>query len=132
MLVFSLAVCFGILFSPFFLDLGTSSTTIAWIFNVQMFIWNCLSPFVRPAAQEFGWRRIGFTGVFFVSSSVICSAFAPSAEFLFFSFSVLSGKEFGDFFSPALSCSCLFSVCVCWGGGLCSINESHFTNTFSF
>nr|XP_027211154.1 monocarboxylate transporter 9-like [Penaeus vannamei] len=90
-LVFSLAVCFGILFSPFFLDLGTSSTTIAWIFNVQMFIWNFLSPFVRPAAQEFGWRRIGFTGVFFVSSSVVCSAFAPSAEFLFFSFSLLSG-----------------------------------------
>lgn len=93
MLVFSLAVCFGILFSPFFLRLDTSSTTIAWIFNTQMFIWNCLSPFVRPMAQEFGWRRIGFIGVFFVSSSVILSAFAPSAEFLFFSFSLLSGKE---------------------------------------
>lgn len=92
MLIFSLPVCFGILFSRFLLGLGTSSTTTAWIFNMQMCFWHVLGPFVRPLTLEFGWRRSGFLGVLLVSSSIMLSAFAPSAEFLFFSFSLLSGK----------------------------------------
>ncbi|XP_063614899.1 monocarboxylate transporter 5-like, partial [Penaeus indicus] len=90
-LMFSLPVGFGILFSRFLLDLGTSSTTTAWIFNLQMFFWHVVGPFVRPLTREFGWRRAGFFGVILVSSSIMLSAFAPSAEFLFFSFSLLSG-----------------------------------------
>lgn len=90
-LIFSLPVCFGILFSRFLLDLGTSSTTTAWIFNLQMAFWHVLGPFVRPLTREFGWRRSGFIGVLLVSTSIMLSAFAPSAEFLFFSFSLLSG-----------------------------------------
>ncbi|XP_037803296.1 monocarboxylate transporter 9-like isoform X1 [Penaeus monodon] len=90
-LMFSLPVGFGILFSRFLMDLGTSSTTTAWIFNLQMFFWHVVGPFVRPLTREFGWRRSGFFGVMLISSSIMLSAFAPSAEFLFFSFSLLSG-----------------------------------------
>ncbi|KAK7066379.1 hypothetical protein SK128_028050 [Halocaridina rubra] len=95
------APCFGILFSRYLLDLGTSSTTTAWIFNSQCFIWNAMGLFTRPLTQEFGWRKIGMLGALLASISMIMSAFAPSAEFLYFSFSLLSGTGGG-----AVTCIC--------------------------
>ncbi|XP_069187820.1 monocarboxylate transporter 12-B [Procambarus clarkii] len=92
MLVPLLGPCFGVLFSRFLLQEGSSSTTTAWIFNVQCFVWNMMGLVVRPLAKEFGWRNIAIKGVLLTSVSVIMSAFTPSAEFLFFSFSLLSGK----------------------------------------
>ncbi|XP_045610191.2 monocarboxylate transporter 12 [Procambarus clarkii] len=91
MLALSLAPCFGILFSGFLLDLNTPSATTSWIFNIQWLIWHLMGPLVRPLAKEFGWRRIGYLGGLLVSSSIIISAFSPSAQFLFFSYSLLSG-----------------------------------------
>lgn len=91
MLLSSLGPCFGILFSRYLLDLGASSVLTAWIFNVQLFIWHLMGPLVRPLSAEFGWRPVGFLGVLLCSMSIIFSAFSPTASFLFFSFSLLSG-----------------------------------------
>ncbi|XP_068236065.1 monocarboxylate transporter 14-like [Palaemon carinicauda] len=91
MLLSSLGPCFGILFSRYLLELGASSVLTAWIFNVQLFIWHLMGPLVRPLSAEFGWRPVGLLGVLLCSMSIILSAFSPSASFLFFSFSLLSG-----------------------------------------
>ncbi|XP_063613625.1 monocarboxylate transporter 14-like [Penaeus indicus] len=97
-----LGPCFGILFSRYLLELGTSSTTTAWIFNTQCFIWNLFGLVARPFTQEFGWRRVALLGAFLTSLSLVVSAFAPSAEFLFFSYSLLSGAGGGA------------AVCICF------------------
>nr|XP_053646666.1 uncharacterized protein LOC128698475 isoform X3 [Cherax quadricarinatus] len=90
LLVPLLGPCFGVLFSSYLLEAGSSSATTAWIFNVQCFIWNMMGLIVRPLVKEFGWRNIAFQGILLTSASVIMSAFAPSPVFLFFSFSLLS------------------------------------------
>lgn len=97
-----LGPCFGILFSRYLLELGTSSTTTAWIFNTQCFTWNLFGLVARPFTQEFGWRKVACLGGFLTSISLVISAFAPSAEFLFFSFSLLSGAGGGA------------AVCICF------------------
>ncbi|KAK7075191.1 hypothetical protein SK128_011141 [Halocaridina rubra] len=91
MLLSSLGPCFGILFSKYLLELGASSVLTAWIFNTQLFIWHLMGPLVRPLSTEFGWRPVGLAGVLLCAASIIISAFSPSAGFLFFSFSLLSG-----------------------------------------
>ncbi|XP_068236069.1 monocarboxylate transporter 5-like [Palaemon carinicauda] len=91
MLVPMLFPCFGILFSGYLLARGASSITTAWIFNIQGFLWNIIGILVRPLVDEFGWRRVGFIGISFVSVSLFISAFAPFPSFLFFSLSLLSG-----------------------------------------
>ncbi|XP_071517688.1 monocarboxylate transporter 9-like isoform X2 [Panulirus ornatus] len=95
MLYQSVGPIFGILFSGYLLEKGTSSATTAWVFNIQIFVKNIIAPLIRPLAKEFGWRRIGYIGVFMSSFSVILSALSPSAEFLFFSYSLLSGLGAG-------------------------------------
>ncbi|XP_071541860.1 monocarboxylate transporter 9-like [Panulirus ornatus] len=91
----SVASCFGILFSGFLLEKGASTTTTAWIFNSHNFV-RCLTALLlRALTKEFGWRRISYIGVFMSSSAIILSAFSPSAEFLFFSYSLLSGFSVG-------------------------------------
>ncbi|XP_071524183.1 monocarboxylate transporter 12-B-like isoform X1 [Panulirus ornatus] len=96
-----LGPCFGVLFSRYLLQEGSSSTTTAWIFNTQSFIWNIMGVVTRPLTQEFGWRRVGIFGSILVSVSMIASAFTPYPEFLFFSFSLISGAGGG-----AVVCMC--------------------------
>ncbi|XP_042222005.1 monocarboxylate transporter 9-like isoform X2 [Homarus americanus] len=95
MLVPLLGSCFGVLFSRYLLDEGSSSATTAWIFNTHCFIWNMMGLIIRPLAKEFGWRNVAIVGSLVTSASVVISAFTPSPEFLFFSFSVLSGMGGG-------------------------------------
>ncbi|XP_064095755.1 monocarboxylate transporter 9-like [Macrobrachium nipponense] len=88
--------CFGILFSRYLLDLGTSSTKTAWIFNLHCFMWNIVGLVTRPLTQEFGWRNIALLGSSLTALSFAISAFAPNAEFLFFSYSILCGAAGGS------------------------------------
>ncbi|XP_068236336.1 monocarboxylate transporter 9-like isoform X2 [Palaemon carinicauda] len=88
--------CFGILFSRYLLDLGTSSTKTAWIFNLHCFMWNIVGLITRPLTQEFGWRNIAILGSSLTALSFAISAFAPNAEFLFFSYSILCGTGGGS------------------------------------
>lgn len=93
MLMPMLNLGFGIIFSRYLLEEGSSSTTSAWLFNVHSFCWNIVGLVVRPLAQEFGWRVVANFGVLLVFLSFVISAFTPSPSFLFFSFSLLSGQH---------------------------------------
>lgn len=86
-----IAPCFGVLFSRYLLEEGASSTTSAWIFNVQCFAWNIMGLFTRPFTSEFGWRKSGIFGAALTAVAFVISAFSPAPEFLFFSFSLLTG-----------------------------------------
>ncbi|XP_047480403.1 uncharacterized protein LOC125032999 [Penaeus chinensis] len=101
-LVLQLSPCFGILFSRYLLDLGASSITTAWIFNVQCFLLYVMGMIVSPLSKEFGWQSVGILGSAVTSLSIIISAFSPSPQFLFFSFSLLSGIGSG------------LAVCMCF------------------
>lgn len=83
--------CFGVLFSRFLLSLNTSSTTTAWIFNIFLSLWNGTGLFVRPLIEELGWRPIAIAGALVNVMAFITTAFASSAQFLYFTFSLLSG-----------------------------------------
>ncbi|XP_063606425.1 uncharacterized protein LOC134781240 [Penaeus indicus] len=101
-LVLQLSPCFGILFSRYLLDLGASSITTAWIFNVECFLLYVMGMIVSPLSKEFGWQKVGILGSALTSLSIIISAFSPSPQFLFFSFSLLSGIGSG------------LAVCMCF------------------
>ncbi|XP_068236226.1 monocarboxylate transporter 9-like isoform X2 [Palaemon carinicauda] len=83
--------CFGVIFSRFLLNLNTSSTTTAWIFNIFCSLWNGTGLFVRPLIEELGWRPVAIVGALINAMAFLTSAFAPSAEFLYFTFSLFSG-----------------------------------------
>lgn len=85
-------VTFGIIFSRFLLELGTTSTLTAWIFNMGLMFSGIFNYFTGPLVEEFGWRRVSFMSTLALSLGFIASAFATSAWFLFFSFSIIVGK----------------------------------------
>lgn len=87
----SLGPSFGVLFSDYLVGAGTSSTKIAWIFNFQCFLWFISGILTRPLTQEFGWRLVGVTGSVMGSLGLMLSAVTPNPDFLFFSFSILTG-----------------------------------------
>ncbi|XP_066968831.1 monocarboxylate transporter 12-like [Macrobrachium rosenbergii] len=91
----SIGPCFSLIFSPLFLSLETPPSTVSWIFNSFSLIWNLMSPAVGPLTEEFGHRKVAVVGAVLVTVGLILSAFAPSAWFLFFSFSVLGGIGLG-------------------------------------
>ncbi|KAG0716340.1 Monocarboxylate transporter 12-B [Chionoecetes opilio] len=86
---------FGMIFSRYLMQEGSSSTLNAWLFNVHSCVWNIMGMLVRPLAQEFGWRTVAITGVLLAFAALVLSAFTPSPLFLFFSFSLLSGAGGG-------------------------------------
>ncbi|XP_037803649.1 monocarboxylate transporter 9-like isoform X2 [Penaeus monodon] len=94
--------CFGILFSRFLLDLHTTSTTTAWIFSIFCFVWNLFALVCRPLTREFGWRPVALYGILSTALALVISAFAPTAEFLLFSFALLAGS------------GCGMVVCICF------------------
>ncbi|KAK8392067.1 hypothetical protein O3P69_017592 [Scylla paramamosain] len=82
---------FGVIFSRYLLQEGSSSSLNFWLFNVQSCIWNTMGLMIKPLTQEFGWRPVAITGVLLAFVSLLLSAFTPSPVFLLFSFSLLSG-----------------------------------------
>ncbi|KAK3863817.1 hypothetical protein Pcinc_030449 [Petrolisthes cinctipes] len=84
-------VSFGIIFSRFLLDLGTSSTLTAWIFSLGLSLSGILNFLAGPLVDEFGWRAVCFVSTLVLGLGYIISAFATSAWLLLFSFSVVVG-----------------------------------------
>ncbi|CAL4092421.1 unnamed protein product [Meganyctiphanes norvegica] len=87
--------CFGILFSKPLLEMGASSTSVAWIFNVSQLFSQCSGIFGGPLVKAFGFRKTGIVVGFITALSMLLSAFAMSPEFLYFSFSILCGTSAG-------------------------------------
>lgn len=83
-----LASCYSILFSDFLIERGASSSTIAWIFNTHMFLWNVFGLFTGPLTKEFGFRRICFLCAFIASFFLLILAFASNIWYLLVFFSL--------------------------------------------
>ncbi|XP_069941856.1 monocarboxylate transporter 12-like [Cherax quadricarinatus] len=93
--------CFSIIFSPFLLDLGTSSATVGWLFSIMQLMWNASGFVVGPLVEVFGWRKVALVSAITASCSLIISTFSTSVIYLLFSFSILGG----------LGCGVLTNLC---------------------
>ncbi|MPC29061.1 Monocarboxylate transporter 14 [Portunus trituberculatus] len=87
----SCSAVFGVLFSGFLLDLGVSSSTTAWIQNLTFVLSNFCCYLMDPLVEEFGWRRVGLAMGVMNGCGLALSAFANSAHYLFFSYTVMAG-----------------------------------------
>lgn len=90
-LVNTVGPCFGILFSRFLKDLGTSSVNVAWIYNARAFTLSLTQLLLGPLVLELGWRRLAFCAGLLVAFGLGASAFAVSAVYLLFSYSLMTG-----------------------------------------
>ncbi|XP_047487262.1 monocarboxylate transporter 6-like [Penaeus chinensis] len=90
-LVNTVGPCFGILFSRFLEDLGTSSVNVAWIYNARAFTLCLTQLLLGPLVLELGWRKVAFFAGFLVAFGLGASAFADSAVYLLFSYSLMTG-----------------------------------------
>ncbi|KAG7168845.1 Monocarboxylate transporter 12-B-like 2 [Homarus americanus] len=93
--------CFSFIFSPLLLELETTSVFISWIFNILQCIWSLSGQFLTPLLEEYSWRKVALVCSVFTFWSIVLSAFATSAWFLLFSYSILTG----------LSCGMLSAIC---------------------
>ncbi|XP_050710821.1 monocarboxylate transporter 1-like isoform X2 [Eriocheir sinensis] len=69
---------YSILFSDFLLSRGASSTTIAWIFNLHIFLWNAIGVFTGPLTKEFGFRRVSLVGCGLATVCALALVFVDS------------------------------------------------------
>nr|XP_045592716.1 monocarboxylate transporter 4-like [Procambarus clarkii] len=95
MMINMVGPCFSIIFSPFLLDLGASSTTVGWIFNSMLLLWFTCGVYVGPLVEEYSWRGVAMACSVTFACSLALSAFATSPLYLFFSYSVLCGISGG-------------------------------------
>ncbi|CAL4130782.1 unnamed protein product, partial [Meganyctiphanes norvegica] len=86
-----LGPCFGVLFSRPLLEMGASSTTVAWIFNIRMLIRMFVSILIGPLSKEFGFRIIGICGGALVALSMFLCAFCTVPEYFYFTYALVGG-----------------------------------------
>ncbi|XP_068230611.1 monocarboxylate transporter 9-like [Palaemon carinicauda] len=137
-------VCSSIIFLNFLVDLNTSSTVIVWIFNFQNFIFNMVGFMAGSLIEVFGTRRVTVFGAFLASLSMIISAFATSAEFLFFSFSIIGGLGSGTLVCISLlvvpsyfdekrgRANSIVMAGFCIGQMICPILSQYLVDTYGF
>lgn len=89
MVLSMLSFGYSILFSNFLLSRGSSSTTIAWIFNTHIFLWNAIGVLTGPLTKEFGYRRVSLFGCLLASLSTFSLVFVDSLWDLFVSFGLV-------------------------------------------
>lgn len=94
-LVSAVGPCFSLVFSRLLLSLGSSSTTVAWIFNTFSLVWNVEGPLVGPLTAEFGHRPVAMVGSILTAIAIMASAFVTSAWSLFLCFSLVGGVGAG-------------------------------------
>ncbi|KAK4296597.1 hypothetical protein Pmani_030917 [Petrolisthes manimaculis] len=82
---------FGVLFSKFLMDQGTSFTMSSWIFSIALINANFSSFLIVPLVEEFGWRKVAFVSGLVIGSGMMMSAFIREAWNLFISFSLITG-----------------------------------------
>ena len=83
---------FGTIFSEYLMEIRTSSIKVSWIYNL-FHVSACLGSVMGATlVEEFGWRNVIFASGLLASLSMTLSAFTTSADFLFFSYSILAGK----------------------------------------
>ncbi|CAL4147454.1 unnamed protein product [Meganyctiphanes norvegica] len=90
-LVNILPVCYGVMFSVWYTELGVSSTTIAVLLNINLVLWSMMSILVGPLIEVFGWRPLGMFSTFMAALAIILSGYATSILHLVFTYSILGG-----------------------------------------
>ncbi|KAG0718443.1 Monocarboxylate transporter 12 [Chionoecetes opilio] len=95
---------FGILFSDFLTERKTSSIVTSAIFNSESFAWSMSNMLAGPLTEQFGWRPVATAGGLLCFVGMAASAYAPSAPFLFFSYSILTG------FGSGWACLASFAI----------------------
>ncbi|XP_045123907.1 monocarboxylate transporter 11-like [Portunus trituberculatus] len=106
----SCSAVFGVLFSGFLLDLGVSSSTTAWIQNLTFVLSNFCCYLMDPLVEEFGWRRVGLAMGVMNGCGLALSAFANSAHYLFFSYTVMAVFAWSDTLIQKMSALGTFGV----------------------
>ncbi|KAK3873268.1 hypothetical protein Pcinc_021717 [Petrolisthes cinctipes] len=91
MLLPMLGPCFGILYSELLIDLGASSLSVAWIFNLFMVMWKLTTIFTSPIGKEVGVRMVAILGGLISALAIMLTAFANSVISLLLCFSVVAG-----------------------------------------
>ncbi|KAK4311938.1 hypothetical protein Pmani_016604 [Petrolisthes manimaculis] len=82
---------FGVIYSRYFLKLGTSATQVSLIYNLAYVLSGFTAFLVGPVLPESMLRRVTFLSGLFYSLGIIASAFATSALGIFFCFTIVSG-----------------------------------------
>lgn len=86
-----LAPCFGILYSELLIELGASSVSVAWVYNLFMVMWKLTVLLVAPIAKEIGARVVPIVGGLVAALAIMATAFATSVAHLVLCFSILAG-----------------------------------------
>ncbi|KAB7505149.1 Monocarboxylate transporter 14 [Armadillidium nasatum] len=82
---------FSIFLSPILMSDQVSSIKIAWIFNLYHLIWSFYTIFIGPLCEQFGTRKMAIFGGVASFLSLFLSAFAPTVDYLFFTFTLPAG-----------------------------------------
>ncbi|RXG52541.1 hypothetical protein Avbf_18626, partial [Armadillidium vulgare] len=79
---------FSIFLSPILMSDQVSSIKIAWVFNLYLLIWSFYTIFIGPLCEQFGTRKVAIFGGVASFLSLFLSAFAPTVDYLFFTYAV--------------------------------------------
>ncbi|RXG58282.1 Monocarboxylate transporter 14, partial [Armadillidium vulgare] len=90
-LVGILFYAFSIFLSPILMSDQVSSIKIAWVFNLYLLIWSFYTIFIGPLCEQFGTRKVAIFGGVASFLSLFLSAFAPTVDYLFFTYAVPAG-----------------------------------------
>ncbi|RXG70431.1 hypothetical protein Avbf_05944 [Armadillidium vulgare] len=82
---------FSIFLSPILMSDQVSSIKIAWIFNFNHLILSFYTIFIGPLCEQFGTRKMAIFGGVASFLSLFLSAFAPTVDYLFFTYAVPAG-----------------------------------------
>ncbi|RXG53344.1 Ubiquitin-conjugating enzyme E2 C [Armadillidium vulgare] len=82
---------FSIFLSPILMSDQVSSIKIAWVFNLYLLIWSFYTIFIGPLCEQFGTRKVAIFGGVASFLSLFLSAFAPTVDYLFFTYAVPAG-----------------------------------------
>ncbi|XP_068236064.1 monocarboxylate transporter 12-like [Palaemon carinicauda] len=95
MMVNMVSPCFGILYSEFLLNLGTSAVFTSWIYNLMGFMMTMAGIFLNALVEEFGFRTTAYVGTIMIFAGILSTAFADSPWLLLVSFSLVTGTGNG-------------------------------------
>ncbi|RXG61660.1 Monocarboxylate transporter 14, partial [Armadillidium vulgare] len=82
---------FSIFLSPILMSDQVSSIKIAWVFNLYLLIMSFYAIFIGPLCEQFGTRKTAIFGGVASFLSLFLSAFAPTVDYLFFTYAVPAG-----------------------------------------
>lgn len=84
---------FGIMFSQKLTQMGLSSSTTSWIFNLYNFMFNLSAVFGTTLCDAFSWRSVGFSCGLVSGLTFTLMIFVEGPGLMFLLFSIILGEE---------------------------------------